>query len=250
MHTTVLPPPASFFQTTTFPSPAAPAFHGMSNAASHLPSVSRDARYAYRTRIPRTPSSPCRHRPPKRLADSPCTPLNTQTHQLPNRTPRATLPTVPLHPTSLAHSTTTPTGACTAACASPSPAPSDALSAAPRCSRQKRLARLRFALSRAHSAPLRCITPAHWKSLGRVTSKRTTGATEFPTAKTHLHLPPLQKDVAKPAAPLCNTKRPEARSLQTHRRAIPLRQTTHNRLGTTPFRPLRWTPRSTDVPCI
>ena len=43
--------------------PAALAPHGMPNAASHLPSVSRDARYAYRTRISRKPSSPCPHRP-------------------------------------------------------------------------------------------------------------------------------------------------------------------------------------------
>ena len=51
--------------------PAALDFHGMPNAASHLPSVSRDARYAYRTRISRNPSSPCRHRPQKRISGSP-----------------------------------------------------------------------------------------------------------------------------------------------------------------------------------
>ena len=84
--------------------PAALAFHGMANAASHLPPVSRDARNAYRTRISRKPSSPCPHRTQIRLADSPCTPHNTQTHRLPKPHPTRNAihsPSPPHYPPSL-----------------------------------------------------------------------------------------------------------------------------------------------------
>ena len=54
---------------------------------------------------------------PTRLTHArPATPKRTDCQ---NRNPRATLSTVPLHPNTLAHSTTTPTGARTSACASP-----------------------------------------------------------------------------------------------------------------------------------
>ena len=88
MQTTILlpllpsprPPPSLL-------TPAALNSHTTPNAASHLPPVSRDGRYAYRTRISGKPSSPCRHGPKNAYQTRPCTPPNTQTRERPKPDP-------------------------------------------------------------------------------------------------------------------------------------------------------------------
>ena len=165
-QTTLLPSPASLPQTNTFPTTAALAFHGITNVASYLPSVSRDARYAYHTRISRKPSSPCPHRPQIRLADSP---MHAPQH--PNAPTAKTAPHAQRYPQTL--STPLPSLA-------PQPRrrkPAQLLLGLLLLHRQTNSARRRhavgnnvwyllgFAPSPAHSAPLQCFTVGHWESL-------------------------------------------------------------------------------------
>ena len=192
------------------------------------------------------PTSP--PKTPSRLAHArPATPKRTNCQ---SRTPRATLSTVPLHPTTLPHSTTTPTGACTTASASPSTASSDALGAPSTCSRQQRLVRLRFAPSHAHSAPLPCITAAHGSPCDEQLPNALPEPLSSPWPKhTCTSRPSFWLLPSQP--PLSPTRQDVNPGISTRTFcAIPLPQTAHNRLGITLFRPLRQTPGGADVSCI
>ena len=151
-------------QTATFPTNSC-CYRPPQQVTPHVPPGPKNAHETSKCASPASHPRPVHIAPkrPSRLTHARlATPKSTNCQ---NRTPRATLPTVPLHRTTLAHSTITPTQARTTASASTSTASSDALPAPSRRNRQERLVLLRFALSPAHSAPLRCITAAHWESL-------------------------------------------------------------------------------------